>query len=338
MSTAEDHHTAEHETRHTHAHDHQHGGEDFDWEAMAEKLEREAELNAGSVRQTLAWLRELLDSQPNTGTTRAGTTPGAPTADDTGPTATGSEVVYRALDVGSGPGVNTTLLAHAFPQAELVAVDGSAPLLERAERRAEAEGLAHRVHTVQAELPDEFDKLGSADLIWISNVLHHLGDQQAALSSLASTLRPGGLLAVAERGLPLRYLPRDIGIGRPGLLARLEAHHEDWFANMRAALPGSTPVTEHWPGLLAEAGLTPSGSRSFLTEAPTPLADSTREQLHQQLSRMRDVLQDELDAEDLATIDQLLDPTSASGVLRRPDAFYLTTTTVHTAIRPKSAS
>lgn len=38
-----------------------------------------------------------------------------------------------------------------------------------------------------------------------------------------------------------------------------------------------------------------------------------------------------LDAEDLATLDALLDREAPTGILDRPDAFYLTAITVHTA-------
>ncbi|MFL0392811.1 MULTISPECIES: hypothetical protein [Streptomyces] len=35
--------------------------------------------------------------------------------------------------------------------------------------------------------------------------------------------------------------------------------------------------------------------------------------------------------EDLTTLDALVDPDAPTGILWRPDAFYLTATTVHTA-------
>src|SRR5690606_7902869 len=125
--------------------------------------------------------------------------------------------VERVLDVGSGPGVMSCLLAETFPSAEVVAVDAGASLLDRVAARAGGRGLGGRVVTRQAELPDGLDDLGEADLVWSSHVLHHLGDQQQALTRLAARLRPGGLLALAEGGLPMRFLPRDIGFGRPGL-------------------------------------------------------------------------------------------------------------------------
>ena len=292
---------------HGHTHQHSHTA-DMDWEAMADVLVREARLRASGVRQSAAWLGELL-----------------------GPRAA---EVARVLDVGSGPGVNSALLAQAFPTAEVVAVDSAPALLEHARQHAKAEGLADRVHTLHAELPDDFPALGTADLIWTSHVVHHIGDQQAALTALGDVLRPGGLLAVAERGLPLRFLPRDIGIGRPGLLTRLEAVHEEWFSQMRAGLPGTTETVEHWPALLAGAGLAPSGSRTFLVEAQTPLAAPAREHLHGQLARTRETHAEQLDADDVATLDRLLDRDAPEGIMNRPDAFYLMATTVHTATKP----
>ncbi|GAB2798390.1 class I SAM-dependent methyltransferase [Streptomyces daliensis] len=299
-------HDHSHSQSHDHTHSHSHSHEDIDWEAMADHLEREAEIGLPFLDEAAAWLRGLLRD---------------------------SVAVTRVLDVGSGPGVATSQLALAFPEAEAVAVDGAPKLLERARARADALGVGDRVTTRKAELPDDLGSLGEADLVWTGHVVHHLGDQQEALREMGRLLRPGGVLAVVESGLNARFLPRDIGMGRPGLLARVEATREDWFVRMRTALPGHKATVEHWPGLLAAAGLTPSGTRSFLTDIPAPVDAPVRAHLHAQLTRMRDVLTDELAADDLTVLDRLLDDDSPEGILNRPDAFYLTATTVHTARR-----
>ncbi len=291
-----------------------HHTEDIDWNALGAHLEREAELHTPFLERAAGWLRDLLRT------------------DDGADTAVG-----RILDVGSGPGVATCLLARFFPHAEAVAVDQAPGLLERARNRAAEQYLTGRLVTRHADLPDEFDALGPADLIWTSHVVHHLGDQQAALNALATTLRPGGLLAVVERGLPPRFLPRDIGIGRPGLQARLDAAIEDAFAAMRTELPGSTRVVEDWPALLARAGLVPTGTATFLTDLPAPLGSSAREYLHTHLTRLRDQIGDRLDHEDRITLERLVDGDADTGIRWRPDAFYLTATTVHTA-RPSATA
>ncbi|MGV9265472.1 class I SAM-dependent methyltransferase [Kitasatospora sp. NPDC003701] len=317
---------------HHHGHDHEAAG-DFDWDALATLLEHEAELRAPAVTQAAHWLRELLaGSDASTGSTSSSgsssASNGSTSSGSGGPSgdSRASGGVRRVLDVGSGPGVIAGLLAEVFPGAEVVAVDQSPALLERARVRS-----AGRLTTQQADLPGDFAVLGAADLIWSANAIHHLGDQQAALTALAGSLRPGGLLAVAERGLPLRFLPRDIGLGRPGLQARLDAALEDTFAEMRAEVPDAVDTVEDWPALLAGAGLAPSGTRTFLTDLPAPLDRTAREYLHTHLTRQRGRIGVGLDATDRATLDALLDPEAPTGILARPDAFYLTATTVHTA-------
>ncbi|WP_455362624.1 class I SAM-dependent methyltransferase [Streptomyces sp. SYSU K21746] len=284
--------------------DHHHSGaEDLDWDALGPHLERQAELHLPFVERATGWLAEQL---------------------------TGADV-SRVFDLGSGPGVVSGVLARTFPHARIVAVDAAAGLLDRVRVRAAGEGLADRIVTHRADLPDGLDDLGAADLIWTSKVVHHLGDQQAALRTLAASLRPGGLLAVAEGGLGTRCLPRDFGLGRPGLEARLEAAEDDWFAGMRAGLPGHTRVVEDWPALLAAAGLVSTGSRSFLTDLPAPLGADARTYLQDRLARLREHAADGLAPEDRHTLDTLLDADAPEGILRRPDAFLLTATTVHTA-------
>ncbi|WP_436771612.1 class I SAM-dependent methyltransferase [Yinghuangia sp. YIM S09857] len=297
-------HTDDRKPSPDHSHSHSHGDHDVDWEEMGTLLERGAELQIVALEQTASWLGEL---------------------------AGGGGAVSRVLDVGSGPGVATCVLAEAFPSAEVVAVDQADGLLDRVRARAAERGLAGRVVAQKADLPEEFDALPTADLVWTRDVVHHLGDQQGALRDLAARLRPGGILAVGERGLPLRFLPRDIGIGQPGLQPRLEAANEAGFAAMRAELPGSVSLVEDWPAMLAAAGLVPTGSRTFLTDHPAPLGMAAREQLHRHLTRLRSMLADELGADDLDTLDRLIDDGAPTGILWRPDAFYLTATTVHTA-------
>jgi SAM-dependent methyltransferase len=282
--------------------------DDLDWDALADRLEREAELTLPFLEQAAAHLRDIALHGDRTLTR-----------------------VDRILDVGSGPGVASCLLARYFPNAHVTAVDATESLLGRARVRAHREGLHGRVHTQRAQLPTDLCVLGTADIVWAGHFVHHLGDQQAALDALARTLRPGGVLAVAERGLDTRFLPRDIGIGRPGLQARLDAADEDWFSDMRAALPGTRTTVEDWPAMLARAGLVPTGTHSYLTDLPSPLDAEPREHLHARLTRQRERLAGRLSAEDLRTLDALLDDDADTGILWRPDAFLLTATTVHTA-------
>ena len=138
--------------------------------------------------------------------------------------------VRRAIDIGSGPGVGTCELARMFPDAHVIAVDSSPAMLERAAQRAIAHGLDGRVSTHVAELPRGLDGLARADVIWASMSLHHIGDEVASLRLLGALLERHGLLAVAELAEPMRVLPDDLDVGRPGLAERLDAAGASWFA------------------------------------------------------------------------------------------------------------
>lgn len=291
---------------HGHAdHGHGHEGVDFDWDVMGPRLEQEAELGLGQYGEAARWIAGLRDAGE----------------------------VRRVLDVGSGPGVITCLLAEVFPDAEIVAVDGTPALLERTRARAERLGLADRVRTLHAELPEGLGKLGDADLIWAANSLHHMGDQRGVLAGFAGLLRPGGAVALVEGGLPTRQLPRDIGIGRAGLEARIDAVTSNWFADMRAALPDARREAEDWNALFGAVGLKPRGTRSFLLDLPAPLSGPAREHVVDSFARQREMLGDRLSAEDLAVIDRLLDPADPAGLHRRDDVFLLSARTVHVAGR-----
>lgn len=290
---------------HGHGHGHGHGHDEIDWAEMGPLLESQAELFTPLYERALTWLAKEV------------TEPGL------------------IVDAGSGPGVISALFAETFPGARVVAVDGSAELLERARARAERQGAADRFGTLLGELPGVLDELDyPADLLWASRSIHHLGDQSAALAACAGHLAPGGTLAVMEGGLPARFLPRDIGFGRPGLQARIDAVEADWFHRMRAELPGSVSVVEDWPALLASAGLHHTRSRTFLLDLPAPATDRARAHAAAVLSRARETLAEDLDAEDRAALDRLLDPDDTASVHHRPDLFVLAAHTVHAGVRP----
>ncbi|MDN3272049.1 class I SAM-dependent methyltransferase [Streptomyces sp. MA15] len=286
---------------HGHGHDHEH----LDWAELAPLLESEAEVFTPLYERALAWLAEEV------------TEPGL------------------IVDAGSGPGVISGLFAETFPGARIVAVDGSEALLERARARVGRLGAGDRFDTLTGDLPGVLAELDyPADLLWASRSIHHLGDQGAALAACAERLAPGGTLAVLEGGLPARFLPRDIGFGRPGLQARIDAVEEERFTRMREELPGSVAQVEDWPALLTAAGLHRTRSRTFLLDLPAPLPDRARAHVVDSLTRTRDMVGEHLDADDRATLDRLVDPGDPASVHHRPDVFVLAAHTVHTGVRP----
>ena len=232
--------------------------------------------------------------------------------------AAGGGAVRRLLDLGSGPGVGTCVLAERFASAHVVAVDGSAAMLARVTERAERLGLASRVETRQVELADDLAALGQADVVWASLALHHIGDEAAALRGIHGCLRPGGLLALVEIGEPLRLEGRDAHLGRPGLWERLDMASVAWFADMRAGLPGTTASTDY-PTMLGATGFEVLVDELLTFVLDPPLDAQARQLARRHLEQTRARLANHAAQPDLDALDELLDADSEHSITGRDD-------------------
>jgi SAM-dependent methyltransferase len=245
-----------------------------------------------------------------------------------------------AVDVGCGGGGMAAALAAAVGTGgQVIAADGDGDVLDRARERLA--GAAARVAFVVADLADGVEPLRSAgadpaDLVWASAAIHHVGDQQAAVTALAGLLRPGGRLALAEGGLGSRRLPWDLGVGEPGLEVRLEAAQDRWFARMRAELPGSVPMPYGWTTALRRAGLVDVTSRTTLLQRPVPLSEADRTRVLDSLGHRVGWLRPAglVDPADLAAWDRLLDPEDPAYLGRRDDLYSIEARTVHVGSQP----
>jgi SAM-dependent methyltransferase len=283
----------------------------FDSPSMAAFAELEGEVLAPLVTQATSVLAELCGSH-------------------------GVEV-RRVLDLGCGPGVGTCYLAQRFDSASVVAVDGSATMLEYVAARAERLKLAPRVETRLVELPAGLGTLGRVDVAWASMVLHHLGDEAAAFRRIRELLEPGGLLAVVERVDPFRVLPEDADLGRPGLWERLDAAWAAWFTGMRADLPGATTSADY-PTMLTEAGLELVADEVLTLVLDAPLDARARRFAHRQLLRTRAQLGSHAGADDLMALDVLIDENADEGIMHRNDARLRTSRHLYVAsAAPESA-
>jgi SAM-dependent methyltransferase len=173
----------------------------------------------------------------------------------------------------------------------------------------------------------------SMHVVWASGVVHHLPDQQAAVEDLARLAAHGGRVVLVEGGLPLRCLPHDVGIGRPGLEARLDEARARWFEDMRSELSGP-PLPYGWPEALRRAGLTDVRTRSFLAEAVPPLDEVGRRMVEQHVGAALRELGERLDRDDRRTLARLLDRDDRAGARSRDDLVVTAVRTVHAGTQP----
>ena len=283
----------------SHHHDHDHEqhqpGHETDDGALAELLDLDAEVLHSYLSGVIDWVGELA-GQPR-----------------------------RILDLGTGTGTGAFALARRFAEADVIAVDVSAPMLDHLRARARDLGLAGRIQAVQADLDAGWPAAGPVDLVWASNSLHHVKDPDQVLAGIFAALRPGGLLAVAEMDSVPRFLPDDIG---PGLEARLHAV----IAEARASeLPH---LHSDWGPRLSTAGFTIEARRTFDIDLPAPLPAAAGRYAQASLSRLRSGLDGRLSASDLATLGPLLDGDGPGSVLRRDDLTIRAARTAWAARRP----
>ncbi|MDE3175105.1 MAG: trans-aconitate 2-methyltransferase [Pseudomonadota bacterium] len=93
------------------------------------------------------------------------------------------------VDLGCGPGTSTRLLAQRFPQARVVGVDNSEPMLDVARDRVrEASFLCADIRSWRPEAP--------VDLVFADSALQWIEDHEGLFARLIDWLAPGGALAV----------------------------------------------------------------------------------------------------------------------------------------------
>ena len=113
----------------------------------------------------------------------------------------GMEVLQRlelrgdevAVDAGCGSGRVTEQLIERLPQGRVIAVDGSAAMVEKAKER-----LGDRADYLVADLV-ELELEEPVDLVFSTATLHWIPDHDALFARLRAALKPGGRL-VAQCG------------------------------------------------------------------------------------------------------------------------------------------
>lgn len=224
------------------------------------------------------------------------------------------------IDLGAGTGTGTFGLAHTFPGANVVAVDQSEYMLGRLSAGIAARELGDRVSVLQADLDQQWPEIAGVDLVWAASSMHHMQDPAKVFGRIHDSLSPNGVVVVVEMDELPRYLPHDLGFGNPGL--------EDRCHQLVAKAGWNT--YPDWSTDMESAGLLVSAKEKF-DYSQDGDHDSLVRIAHTFLTRMRSGLSDQLSAEDLAALDDLLDLEGPRGLAGRSDLSMRGTRTVWAA-------
>ncbi len=232
----------------------------------------------------------------------------------------------RVLDLGAGTGAGTIALAQRFSGADVIAVDVSEDMLTRVRAKAFFGGFAQRIRTVQADLNVHWPAIEPVDVAWAASSLHELADPERVLRDIFTAINPDGLLAVAEMGAPPRFLPDDIGLGRPGL----ESRCHDVLNQVQA---NGEPHPD-WGPFLARTGFELLAKRTFDIRRAAPHQMAAGRYARAYLQRIRPVIEARIAPDDLAILDILLAGDGPESLLHRNDLIVRGSRTGWVARRP----
>ena len=100
------------------------------------------------------------------------------------------------VDLGAGSGYFSFRLAKALPRGKVVAIDIEPEMVRHIHHRAMTQGVTNIEATLTK--PDDPGDVGAGDLVFICDVLHHVGDRDAWLARLFAKMKQAARLVVIE--------------------------------------------------------------------------------------------------------------------------------------------
>jgi trans-aconitate 2-methyltransferase len=198
------------------------------------------------------------------------------------------------VDLGCGTGTLTAHLARRWPGAQVVGIDSSEEMIDRA--RAEHPGLIWSLGDISAWEPNE-----RIDLIFSNAALHWLDDHESLVPRIRSHVAPGGAVALQmpdNWNAPTHQIPTDIlddgtwpDVAREALMRDRLADPEDyarwlgpatidmWRTTYWQVLEGDDPVWSWVTGSLLRpvlAVLDEDDRERFSTECRARYAETYR--------------------------------------------------------------
>jgi SAM-dependent methyltransferase len=111
----------------------------------------------------------------------------------------GTEIKGAILDLGCGPGDITFRFATRFPNSIVVGVDGSAAMIELAnKRKAHEKEITEKVKFIEGSIPGVALPGGPYDLIVSNSLLHHLHRPNVLWETIPDYVSPGTKIFVVD--------------------------------------------------------------------------------------------------------------------------------------------
>ncbi len=157
-------------------------------------------------------------------------------------------------DVGAGSGYFTFRFAKALPSGRVIATDVDPEMVRHIHHKVLTEGIAN-VAVVLANADDPGIS-STADLVFISDVIHHVANRETWLRKGYAEMRPGARLVVVEfkEGKLPQGPPESVKIPKAKLVAMLQAVGFKLVSDRPDLLPYQTFLTFEKPATAAGSG------------------------------------------------------------------------------------
>lgn len=109
---------------------------------------------------------------------------------------------HRVLDVASGTAAVAIELARAEPNRSVTGIDQSTEMLAVGRARVDRAGLAARIELREGRAESLPFGAAEFDALTFTYLLRYVDDPAATMRELARVVRPGGIVAMLEFGVP----------------------------------------------------------------------------------------------------------------------------------------
>ena len=164
-----------------------------------------------------------------------------------------TDPVLAAVDLGCGPGTSTVAVASRWPEAQVVGIDNSQAMIDRAltpeaplpgaERATNGDAVEPHVTYRAADIATWRPEPESLDLVLSNAALHWVPGHTDLFAGWVAALRPGGTLAFQVPGnfdAPSHTLLAELAASvqwrgkLSGVAGTVEAHHPlDYYRSLR---------------------------------------------------------------------------------------------------------
>jgi len=155
------------------------------------------------------------------------------------------ETLVRIIDIGCGPGNSTNVLRARWPHAEVVGLDSSQAMIEK------AQATYPDMNWLCADATGDLSAFGKFDIVFSNATIQWIPNQEKLLANLFSLLQPGGVLAVQvpnTSNMPINVELRKLAAAAKwethfaALSSTYSAHDEHFYYDILSSLTDSFDI------------------------------------------------------------------------------------------------